>query len=184
MTYIVNQSFFVNPELEISNLSNPAILEKLNFFIAKYEPACLSLILGYPLYKVFGTESSARMTALLDGQEYTDGQGDLQKWQGIKHDTVISLIANYIYFYYEKARAQLTIQSGTQIATPEKGMAISPRDKMANAWNFFSSEVEDMCCFLWLKKDNTGARVYPEFSYHQYLETRENTRRMDSIFEF
>lgn len=183
MATIVNASFFIR-ELELPNLSHAAEAQKLTDFIAKYEPDCLLKILGYPLYKLFGSESSARMVNLLGGTEYTDGQGNTKKWQGIKHDTDISLIANYVYFFYQEKTKAHTSGVGTNISNPEAGQAVSPADKMANAWNFFHSEVNDMACFLWLKKDGAGVRVYPEFSYDQFLETRRISRFIDPVFQF
>lgn len=181
--YIVNQTFFIG-DITIPNLSNPADLERNNTFIDKYEPKCLLEILGYPLYKLFGSESSARMTDLLNGAEYNDGEGNLRKWQGLKHDTTISLVANYIFFYYQYWRARQFTGYGTSIPKQEAGNAVSPAKSMADAWNFFSSEVSDMTSFLWLKKDGEGVRVYPEFSYHQFCETKRISRPIDDIFSF
>lgn len=183
MPNIVNQSFFIEP-IELPNLTHAATLEKLTASINKYEPECLLKILGYPLYKLFGTEASQRMTDLLSGAEYTDGSGNLQKWQGLKHDTVISLIANYIYCGIKEYEASHTSPSGTIITKPSASVNIGPYEKFATAWNFFSDEVYSMTCFLWLKKDGGGARVYPEFTYHQFLETRRISRRIDSVFSF
>lgn len=183
MPTIVNQSFFIR-NLTIPNCTSGAGLERILSYIAKYEPECLLKIFGYPLYKLFGTESSSRMTDLLNGAEYNDGEGNLQKWQGLKHDTDISLIANYVYFYYQQTMAQLSTGSGTSVSNPESAEAVSPAEKMANAWNFFSSEVYDMTHFLWLKKDGSGTRVYPEFSYDQFLETRRISRPIDPYLSF
>lgn len=183
MPNLINQSFFVR-DIMIPNLSHTADLDRLTSFINKYEPKCLLDILGYPLYKVFGTESSQRMTDLKNGAEFTDGLGETRKWQGLIHDTDISLIANYIYFYYQQYLAQHTTGVGTSVQNQEGGQAISPASKMADAWNFFSDEVKQMSYFLWMKKDVDGNRIYPEFSYHQYCETRRITRRIDSIFSF
>jgi len=183
MPNIVNQSFFVEP-IDFPNLTHPATLEKLTNQINKYEPQCLRKILGYALFKVL-TEGSQRMTDLLDGAEYTDGRGDLQKWNGLAYeqeDTPISLIANYIYYHIKENEASNTGPSGTVVTTPAAGTNVSPAQKMATAWNFFSDEVYSMTCFLWLKKDINGARVYPEFTYHQFLETRRISRRIDSVF--
>lgn len=183
MAYIVNQTFFGVGDLMIPNLSHTADLERLNYFIAKYEPECLCKILGYPLFKLFGSESTQRMTDLLNGAEYTDGQGTLRKWQGIKHDTTLSLISAYVFFYFEKANAQRSTGTGTSVAKPDAATAVSPAEKMATAWNYFSSEVNDMIHFLWLKKDGDGIRVYPEFTYHQFLETKRISRKIDSVYQ-
>jgi hypothetical protein len=181
MAYITNQSFFVS-DIYIPNLHNAADLARINSFIAKYEPECLIQILGYPLYRLFTTENSQRMTDLLDGTTFLDGEGNVRDWLGLKHDTTVSLIANYIYFYYMKWHATQTIHKGTAVKIPEAGIAVSPAEKMTNAWNFFSGEVYNMTYFLWMKKDLNGVRIYPEFTYHQFLETRRITRKIDSVF--
>lgn len=183
MPNIVNQSFFV-ADLLIPNLNNTPNSDRLTMFINKFESDCLLKILGYPLFKLFGSEASTRMTELLNGSEYTDGEGNLRKWQGIKHDTSVSLIANYVYFYFLQDQAAQLSGVGTSVAKPESAAAISPAQKMSNAWNFFSTEVNDMAIFLWLKKDGAGERVYPEFNYHQFCETRRISRKIDSVFQF
>lgn len=183
MPTIVNQSFFIG-DLYLPNLTHSAELARLQGFIDKYEPECLLNILGYPLYKLIGVESSTRMTELLTGGDYTDGMGNLQKWQGITHNTVISLIANYVYWYILKSDAINKSGVGTNISKSEAATEISPAEKMCEAWNFFSSEVSDMCSFLWLKKDGSNIRVYTEFSYYQFCETRRISRKVDSVFQF
>lgn len=181
--FIINQTFFFG-DLFIPNLNNPSDLEKLNISIAKFEPQCLLEILGYPLFKKFGEETSDRMSDLLNGADYTDGEGNLRRWNGLKYADNLSLIAAYIYFYHLKKTAEQTSGVGTNIPKKEAGQSVSPAHKMATAWNYFSEQVCDMRHFLWLKKDIDGARVYPEFSYHQYFETKRITRPIDSIFQF
>lgn len=182
MSTIVNQSFFIR-EIELPNLTHASDLERLTNSILKYEPQCLLKILGYPLYKLFGTESSTRMTELLSGGEYNDGEGNLRKWQGIVHNTTISLIANYVYFYIKSDKAIHTSGTGSSTSKSEAGNAISPSPQMCAAWNFFSAETFDMICFLWLKKID-GVRVYPEFSYAQFLETKRFSSFIDDVFQF
>lgn len=176
---IVNQSFFIG-EINIPNTGNAAIFNNLNNFIAKYEPECLLKILGYPLYKKLENESSQRMTDLLTGAEYTDQQGNLQKWQGIKHDTTISLVANYIYFFFQRSAATLTTGVSTSVSNTEGGVSVSPQEKMVEAWNFFSDEVASMLLFLWNK--NQGASpVYPEFSIHQMCITKNLSSKINTF---
>lgn len=184
MPNLVTPSFFAENDLVIPNLSNPADLERVNSFIDKYEPACLLAVLGYPLYKLIGVESSQRMTDLLSGAEFIDGEGETRKWQGIIHDTTISFIANFIFCKYQEWKSRNQTGNGTSIPNKEAGTSISPGDIIANSWNFYSSEVYDMTCFLWLKKDGNGVRVYPEFSYNQFIETRRISRTIDSVFPF
>lgn len=186
MPNLIDKSFFVRQDLSLPNLNSQtssADATALTTFINKYEKQCLLKTLGYPLWKAFENESSQRMTDLLDGAEYTDGNGDLQLWPGLVHDDDISFIANYIYFYKQEVEKAQTAGSGTLIVKPVAGENLSPADKMAFAWNFFSEEVYKMTCFLWLKKIGSD-RVYSEFSYHQFLETRRISRKIDSVFQF
>lgn len=107
MSYLINQSFFVR-DLVIPNTGNAAVLETINSFIAKYEPQCLSKILGYELYKAFGTESSQRMVDLLGGVEYTNQFGKLAKWQGLVHGNTV----DYSYTNRLLIRNDIQIQVG------------------------------------------------------------------------
>lgn len=170
MSYIINQSFFVR-DIVVPNSNTPPVLERLNLFIAKYEKECLLKILGYPLYKVFGTESSQRMTDLLHGAEYTDLNGDLQLYEGLVHDENDSLIANYIYYYFQQNSATLSTGISTVKMSAEAGTSVSPEEKMIFAWNYFSSEVQSMCYFLWSKRED-----YPEFTAHQLSRTLDLSR--------
>ena len=179
MPTLVNQSFFVR-DINLPNLT-AAGLEKLNSFIAMYEPKCLLETLGYPLYKLVGVESSARMTALLSGSEYYDETGNLQKWQGLVHDTNISLIAYYIYYFIQEEGATKTTGVSTAAMKTEAATSVSPMDKMIRAWSLFSEETFAMISFLWMKKNVDGTRTYPEFSAHQYLKTKNNTRTINSF---
>lgn len=186
---LVTLDYFVR-DIELVNIdptkgTNTPWVQKLNLFIQKYEQQCLSKILGYALYKALLNESSQRITDLVFGAEFTDLNGCLQKWKGlVRPSELISLIANYIFFYKEEYQKSSTTGTGTIIVKPEIGMLVSPGDKMSQAWNFFSEETYSMTDFLWVKKDGSGVRVYPEFTRYQYSETRRISRKIDSIFQF
>lgn len=180
MPNIVNQSFFVR-EINLPNTTKTEVIEKITSYINKYEPQCLLKILGYPLFKLFGTENSQRMTDILDGAEYTDQYGELQKWQGLVHDTDISLIANYVYFYIQQSNAAQQTGVATVANKAEAGSAISPAEKMVSAWNFFSTETYSLISFLWMKVDDAGVRIYPEFTQHQFLITKNLSRSMNFL---
>lgn len=86
----IDASYFV-AELDIPNSDNPAVAERISYFIEKYEPTFLQKLLGYPLYKAFITgmnvvppaSPDARFLAILTGAEYTDRNGYLQRWKGL-----------------------------------------------------------------------------------------------------
>ena len=177
---LINSSFFIR-DINLVNTTKPEVLERITSFIRKYEPECLQKILGYPLYKLFLTESSARMTDLLYGADYIDELGNLEKWQGLVHDTDISLIADYIYYFIQEADAKKTTGVSTAAMKTAAAESVSPMDKMINAWNFFSSETKSMISFLWMQKNISNERVYPEFTAHQYLKTKNLSRPINSF---
>lgn len=186
---LVTSDYFVRdimiPNIATNVSQNAPGVQKLNLFIAKFEKQCLSEILGYALYKALLNESSQRITDLIYGAEFTDYCSTLQKWEGlVRPSELISLIANYIFFYKEEWDKSQNTGNGTTISIPEASQAISPADKMSKAWNFFSEETYKMTDFLWIQKDGSGVRVYPEFTRAQYFETRRISRKIDSIFSF
>lgn len=177
---IINTSFFVR-DITLPNTNKEKIGERFNSFIVKYEQECLKSILGYEMYKLFLNESSDRMVDLMFGAEYYDSYNQLQKWDGLVHDTDISLIANYIYYFIQNSLAtQTTGISEAAMKTPT-AVSMSNMNKMIDAWNFFSHETNNMICFLWLKKDSSGNRIYPEFTSQQFLKTKNLSRPINSF---
>lgn len=173
MSLLINQSFFIR-DLNLPNTGDAKILERITSFITKYEPECLKTILSYELYKAFQTEDSQRMTDLKSGVEYYDSCGKLKKWQGLVHDTDESLIAAYIYYHIQEASATQTTGVSTKVSKSEAATSVSPMDKMINAWNYYSSEVEDLLSFLWNKRS-----VYTEISIDHIYCVAALSRRIN-----
>lgn len=169
---LIDSSFFIGG-LNIPNIStavnqrNAPILERLNYYISKYESYCLMNILGYPLYKAVMNENSSRIDELVNGAEYTNVE--LKKWNGLVYDPKTSLVANFVYVKFQSDSAALSTGVSTSTIATEGGTSVSPADKIIDAWNFFSEEVKQLLFFLW-SKNLTDPQVYPEF-------TREQSRR-------
>jgi len=173
---LVNSSFFIR-DINLVNLNQTAVLERLNSFISRYEAECLRKILGRPLYDLVLSESSERITDLIYGTGYQSPVGFDRYWEGMVHDVDVSLIANYVYFFFQEANAKQTTGTGTKTSKAESAEAVSPADKMVKAWAFFASETRAMCSFLWNQKDILGARVYPEFTSINYNFTMNLARK-------
>ncbi len=182
MANLIYSSFFIR-NLNLVNVSKTEIAERITSFIDKYEKECLIKILGYPLYTlaVAGPWAVGRMKDIKDGADWIDCNGVTQHWQGLVHDTNISLLANYIYFYIQEASSTQTSGVNTNVPKGQNSQVISPADKMSHAWSFFSSEVFDLISFLWNKKDGNGVRVYPEFTSSQYTKTKSFSRPINSL---
>lgn len=132
-------------------------------------------ILGWDLYERFIAEQdSPRMVELINGAEYGNGR----KWQGLVHDTDVSLIANYVYYWFQNSNALQTVGTSTKASKSEAGTSESPADKMIAAWQFFASETRDMISFLWNRTETaTEAKTYPEFGFNQYSKTLSLARK-------
>lgn len=180
MPNIIDSTFFDGTEISIPNTTQPSILESLNGFIDKYEKECLIKLLGYPLYVAFiENMADQRMVDLLEGVDY-QLNGKLTNWQGLVHDTNLSLIASYIYWFYQKSNATHTTGLGTAKMNIAAAISVSPAEKMLSAWNWMNSEVMSMVLFLRNQKiDNV--RVYPEFDWMQDIKTRNQFRSISII---
>lgn len=176
---IIDWTFFIRkiniPNIDPSKNGSAPTLDKLNSFIAKYEPECLRNILGYALYKALLNESSQRINDLLYGVEYTDDDGVLQYWRGLVYQPKISLIANYIYVKFQEASATLTTGVSTAVAKTTAAISTSPGDKLVETWNFFSTEVQEMSSFLWNMNEQNPS-IYPEFTNSQLYKTMSFSR--------
>lgn len=171
MANIIDSSFFDGTELSIANTSQENVLEQLNGFITKYEKECLVKLLGYPLYVAFiDNMADQRMVDLLEGVQYTLN-GKLAEWQGLVHDTNLSLIANYIYWFHQKYNATHTTGSATAKVNPASSISVSPGEKMLSAWSWMSSEVMSLVLFLRNQKTD-GVITYPEFDWLQQCKTK------------
>ena len=177
---IIDYTFFIRkinlPNIDpVPNPRNAQILERLNSFIAQYEPECLRGILGYAMYKVLTTETSQRVNDLLYGKEYTDDCGHLQYWRGLVYDPKVSLIANYIYVRFQEDSATQTTGVSTSVNDTASGKSVSPEVKMIDAWNFFSEETKQMVSFLW-NMNQQDPSVYPEFTLSQCYKSLSFSR--------
>lgn len=183
---LIDATYFIRnitiPNIDAARPNSAVNLDRLNSFILKYEPECLINILGYSLYKALLTETSQRMTDLIYGAEYEDCIGDTVKWDGLIQPSVkISLIANYIYYYYTEAFATQSTGVNTQLPKGENAVPYSPGDKMLYAWNFFSEHANELYSFLWSNNKVTPF-TYPEFTRSQYCKSRDFSRSNNSPF--
>lgn len=165
-TTLIDASFFIR-DINIPNISKTGpILERLTSFIKRFCPEALIGVLGYSLYKILINETSVRVTSIRDGLEYTDVNGVLRKWQGIVHDTDVSLLANYVYCIYQDSSATQTTGVSTSVSKTEAGTSVSPGDKIVDSWGYFSSQSKELVSFLW-NQNQSNTPVYPEFTNDQ-----------------
>jgi hypothetical protein len=103
------------------------------------------------------------MITLTDGKKFL--LNDTYFFKGIKSSFAPvsgterrSLIANFVYYWYQRTKASESSGVGESITKTENAARTSPADKMTAAWNEMAVWVKEMILFLRSKED-----VYPEF---------------------
>jgi len=150
------------------NLPNtaPSLSEgaELVLFIDKYESKYLTDILGYKMAKDFisnmlvvSPPTSGIWFDLLNGKEFTDSNGNLNKWQGF--NTIgFNPIANYVYCELLEARETQTTGVGGQKSKINNSVQTSSRQKVVSAWN----DMVELNCILY-DFLIVNATLYPDF---------------------
>lgn len=171
---LIDQTYFV-ADLQVANTSNDAILERLQFFIDKYEPELLQDILGYPLWRLLFLELEAneddslatlstRFDKIVNGVEYIGQDDKLHKWRGLifhneEGNLKQSMIANYVYWHWLKDQNTQTVGLGEVATQAQNAILVSPMKKMNRAWNEMSRMVAELFYFLQSNRDD-----YPEWT--------------------
>lgn len=127
MANIVSLNDFVG-ELTIAQLDQANVAAVLQTFIDKYETEYLNKMLGVALKKevVAGAATDPYKT-LIDGGEFTNSQGVLMEFAGIK-----KAIACYVYYFYTIDNTTFTTGSGEKKV---EGNAASNVPKLIKAYN-------------------------------------------------
>lgn len=158
---LLDKTYFVG-EINIPNTSNQSVLERLNFFIAKYEEQLLRALLGDGLYKAYTDGLAAndpKYIAIRDGKDYTDSNAKAYNWMGLrKESTKQSLIANYVYYWWLRDKVSITTGVGEADVKTDSADKISPAAKMTKAWNEMVEWNRSLMFFLDINKDD-----YPQW---------------------
>jgi hypothetical protein len=161
---LIDTSYFVG-ELNIPDTDNPNVAERLTFFISKYEEQLLRNVLGNALYAAYVAGIAAatpdqKWLDLRDGKTYTDQAGKTKYWMGFrKASTKQSLIAPYVYYWYQRDRVTITSGIGEVESNADNSSKVaSPGRKMMRAWNEMADLVCDLVHFL-----NTKVDDYPQW---------------------
>lgn len=166
MNNLIDTSYFIG-DINIAQLGQRTVINRVEQYIAKYEPVYLLKLLGYAFSKLFNegreeAEPAERWTNLIEGDEYTNEQGITSKWTGFTNDALISPIANYVYYWYTRDNASQTTASGEKSDNIKESVNVGPAMKQVHAWNEMVMLNRELYSFL-INKKIDGNRVYPEF---------------------
>lgn len=162
---IIDNTYFID-EIYISH-AKPSITDDVTQvendimnFINEYSRDCLVKSLGYSLFKEFSEQldqaapnglketADAKWDKLLNGGEFTDSQGVLRNWRGIRYKNVESgkynrsLLANYVYWFYEQDQNTTRTDIGDVQEKAKNAKSKSRIPKVNNAWRKFIKEVQ------------------------------------------
>jgi hypothetical protein len=156
-TYFANEIFLPHAKPSISD-DVTAIDADITAFIETYEEEVLVRCLGYALYKLFVAQldsnqpnglivgAAAKWDELLNGTEFTDSEGELVKWKGIRYKTGSvynkSFIADYIYYQYEKSVDDSRVGVGNVKEQAANAEMVSKAPKVVAAWRRFIKAVK------------------------------------------
>lgn len=137
---IIGPSYF-HGEIHISSTEDLAVAEDLQGLIDKYEPKILRELFGKTMYREFideidGGSPAQKWTDLLEGVE--------DEWMGLTNDRELSLIANYVYYFWARKENTQTVGIGTVKVKAENAVKVAPVEKYVRAWN----EMVDWICAL------------------------------------
>lgn len=164
---IITSKYMIN-EIYIAHAKPSAVKgvigvsSDVDAFIEKYSEDCLLKCLGYPLLKNFKENldinqksglvegADQKWDDLLNGMEYTDPNGNLVKWKGIRYKNFstedapydMSFLAQYVYFFYEKNYADARSSMGHQKAKAKNADRQTPNFKITEAWRRFYDNVQ------------------------------------------
>lgn len=135
MADLVDNTYFVKeinvPSSTFSNLGN---------YITRFEKEVLIRLLGYELYKTYtewnGTDAGV-IKDLVEGKEYTNGDGNLIKWNGLQNDDKLSLISYYVFYKWLKDQVIIAQTTGTKQSTSENSLIADSGQKLVLAWRNF-----------------------------------------------
>lgn len=158
---IIDSSYFLTKNVFIPNAvaqpsigsNTPTSILQLNAEIDFREDEFLLFTLGYAqkteLLNQFETDGTWKPTALQKWIDLVDGVVfDGKKWNGLRYTIgtkKVSMIANYVYFFYLKDDFSTYSTTGIQVAKSENAVIQTPNEKQSTAWNGFVNMYNGNC---------------------------------------
>ena len=135
---------------QIANLNDEVIRDILIEKIDRLENQFFIEVFGYEFQKTMLADASNPIyTAILDGKEFTDADGVLQKWEGINES-----IANYIYYYFYFERTPLTGGVAFASAKIENANVVDPQARLVYAFNKIQDALTILQSFLFVNSED------------------------------
>lgn len=144
---------------------------------AMYEKRYLETFFGYELaklllaaYAALPTPLDTRYANIIDGCEFTDFNGNLQKWEGLKWQG--SPILPYVYYNWLRWHVTNTTLGGEVLNQIENSQQIGYTDKIVLNWN--EGVKQNQILYEFLVKNSAA---YPEFRAYVYNDWHNRDRK-------
>lgn len=159
---IIDETYF-RGEINIPQLSQPAVLEKLELFITKYETKFLVQAFGLELFSLIlvylatpdGDPIEERIRDIVEGVEFSYDE-ELQIWGGLRNTEKQSPVANFIFYHYVLDAITFLSQVGEAGSVAENSQKVSSDDRLV----FVNNEMVQMMESL---KKLMRSGDYPEY---------------------
>lgn len=159
---IIDKTYFDDLDINIPE----STYEVITASITKYEPEILRLAMGSTLYELMiATPLASPYKEIMDGKDYSIVQGSVTytvKWNGLKNSDKISLIAYYVYYWWMRNHASLTMYTGEIKPGFENAAQASINMKVSNTWmrlknlyGFYGQDVLEPSLYNFLNEHET-----------------------------
>jgi len=138
MATFIDKTYFIN-DINIPD----GRFSEVQQLIDKFEPEILTKALGYELYTLVIAEvadpdaAPERIKDLIKGKEYTvsyNSRDQKVKWNGLINSELISLIAYYVYYQWQRANVTQTTTVSESKPVSENAERAVWANKAASAW--------------------------------------------------
>lgn len=176
---LIDRTYFVGP-LHIPQANASGVAENLDLHIQRYEPRYLRAAMGPSMYAAFAAGLAAgsvpyfseafsdaflkstlavRWDWLVNGHTFSVNNTPVI-WPGLASDE--SPIAAFVYWQWRKNHFTTTQSTGGEtLGSYENATAVSPAQKMVDAWNGMVEQTRALSMIL----GTTG--LYPEFAQRE-----------------
>lgn len=167
---IIDSTYFTGP-LAIPQISQPAVADTIDQYVALYEPVVLSKALGESLAQALNEaidslgsdeELEDRFKVLIEGTTFTGRNGNKYKLAGLAPVNTTGIIASFVFFQYVRDCAHQTGGIGTVVAQAENAAVITPGHKLSTVWNGMVKNVNILLEYLL-----TNISTYPELNIQE-----------------
>lgn len=136
MANLIDETYF--DDLDIYIPYDQEGITDVTAHVTKYEPEILKSALGSTLYELMiASPSASPYVEIIGGTDYTVDVGGVEhtvKWNGLQNTDKISLIAYYVYYWWQRNHVTRTVYSGEMQTEFENASKASVAMKVSSAW--------------------------------------------------